>query len=79
MGGKEFRIRDIKGLRIETTIDRKIPPCLPLSKGGITPLWERGARGDLVQDVGSILRLFISEVFLVVGLGIDIRFVLWFI
>ena len=24
----------------------KIPPNLPLQKGGITPLWQRGVRGD---------------------------------
>ena len=30
-----------------TTLICKIPPNLPLPKGGITPLWQRGARGDL--------------------------------
>ena len=41
-------------------IDHKIPPHLPLPKGGITPLWKRGARGDFIEDVCSILRLSIG-------------------
>jgi hypothetical protein len=44
----------IKSLIIVTTLIYKIPPTLPLPapgrenipKGGITPLWQRGARGD---------------------------------
>ena len=35
------------------------PPYLPLPKGGITPLWKRGERGDFIDDVNSILRTFI--------------------
>jgi len=27
----------------------KIPPHLPFPKGGITPLWQRGARGDFLK------------------------------
>jgi hypothetical protein len=27
----------------------KIPPHLPFRKGGITPLWQRGARGDFLK------------------------------
>jgi hypothetical protein len=34
---------------------------LPLLKGGITPLCKRGARGDLIGDVNSILSLLIYE------------------
>jgi hypothetical protein len=30
-----------------TTLICKIPPNLPLLKGEITPLWQRGAWGDL--------------------------------
>jgi hypothetical protein len=33
--GKEL----INSLKIVTTLIRKIPPNLPLPKGGITPLW----------------------------------------
>jgi hypothetical protein len=40
----------IKGLIIITTIDHEIPPDLPLTKRGITPLFQRGARGDFVKD-----------------------------
>jgi hypothetical protein len=38
----------IKDLINNSDIDHKIPPNLPLSKGGITPLRKRGARGDFV-------------------------------
>jgi hypothetical protein len=33
----------IKSLIIVTTLIYKIPPPLPFPKGGITPLWQRGA------------------------------------
>jgi len=29
----------------------KIPPTLPLSKGGIPPLWQRGGGGDFLMPV----------------------------
>jgi hypothetical protein len=55
---RESQVQDlwhlIKSLIIVTTLIYKIPPTLPLPapgrentpKGGITPLWQRGARGD---------------------------------
>jgi hypothetical protein len=36
----------INNLKIVTTSIFKIPPNLPLPKGGNTPLWQRGGRGD---------------------------------
>jgi len=43
----------------------KIPPNpayrtgrLPLPKGGITPLWKRGVRGDFLFNVYSIIEAF---------------------
>ena len=33
------------------TLICKIPPNLPLLKGGITPLWQRGARGDFLMTM----------------------------
>jgi hypothetical protein len=36
----------MNSLKIVTTSICKIPPNLPLPKGGITPLWQRGERGD---------------------------------
>jgi hypothetical protein len=52
--------------------EKQIPPALPLQKGGITPLWQRGARGDfkppacgrgashltLLQSIGACRRAF---------------------
>jgi len=29
----------------------QIPPILPLQKGGISPLWQRGAGGDFHNDM----------------------------
>ena len=29
----------------------KIPPTLPFPKGGITPLWQRGVRGDFLMPM----------------------------
>jgi hypothetical protein len=40
--------KDINSLKIITTMICKIPPHLPFLKGGITPLWQRGARGDFI-------------------------------
>jgi DNA-binding transcriptional MerR regulator len=37
----------------------QIPPDLPLTKGGITPLWKRGARGDFGDHVNTISRRLI--------------------
>ena len=39
-------VTNTNNLKIVTTSICKIPPDLPFSKGGITPLWQRGARGD---------------------------------
>ena len=36
-------------------IEDQIPPILPLQKGGISPLWQRGARGDFRNDLSSQL------------------------
>jgi hypothetical protein len=33
-------------LKIVKTSICKIPPTFPFLKGGIAPLWQRGARGD---------------------------------
>jgi hypothetical protein len=52
-------LRVMNSLIIMTTLIRKIPPHLPLPapgrknipKGGITPLWQRGARGDFPMSV----------------------------
>jgi hypothetical protein len=44
-------LRVMNSLIIMTTLIRKIPPHLPFSKGGITPLWQRGARGDFPMSV----------------------------
>jgi hypothetical protein len=46
-GGEEL----INSLKIVTTLIHKIPPNLPFPKGGITPLWQRGARGDFPMRV----------------------------
>ena len=35
----------------------EIPPNLPLRKGGVTPLWERGDRGDFI----SLLVIYIHS------------------
>ena len=32
-----------------------IPPSLPLQKGGIPPLWQRGVRGDFWKNVSNQL------------------------
>src|SRR4030042_4715091 len=58
----EFGVADIfiiNSLIIITTLICKIPPNLPLPafsrektpKGGITPLWQRGARGDFLMTM----------------------------
>jgi hypothetical protein len=39
-------ISNINSLIIITTLIYKIPPNLPFPKEGVTPLWQRGARGD---------------------------------
>jgi hypothetical protein len=31
------------------------PSSLPFTKGGITPLWQRGVRGDLLNNMSSQL------------------------
>ena len=41
----------ISSLRIIGTLICKIPPNLPFPKGGITPLWQRGAREDFLMTV----------------------------
>ena len=60
----------INSLIIMTTLFYKIPPHLPLpvfdrkkiTKGReITPLWQRGARGDFAVHVNSILRPLIIQ------------------
>jgi hypothetical protein len=33
----------------------KIPPYLPLQKGGIPPLWQRGVRGDFGKNMSNQL------------------------
>ncbi len=33
----------------------QIRPFLPLQEGGITPLWQRGARGDFLKHMSSLL------------------------
>ncbi len=43
-GGEGIAITN-QSIIITTSID-KIPPTLPFPKGGVTPLWQRGARGD---------------------------------
>jgi len=40
----------INRLIIIVSHDRIIHPHLPLSKGGLTPLWKRGARGDFFNQ-----------------------------
>jgi len=36
-------------------IEDQIPPILPLQKGGISPLWQRGVGGDIPQaSVGQL-------------------------
>ena len=64
----------INSLIITKTLIRKIPPHLPFPKGGITPLWQRGATclreaasakaGGRFSDVcvNSILRPLISGI-----------------
>jgi hypothetical protein len=42
----QFKSQSINILKKITTFIYKIPPNLPFSKGGITPLWQRGVRGD---------------------------------
>ena len=32
-------------------IEDQIPPPLPLQKGGITPLWQRGVMGDFQNNM----------------------------
>jgi len=32
-------------------VEYQIPPILPLQKGGIFPLWQRGAGGDFRNDM----------------------------
>jgi hypothetical protein len=50
----------------------KIPPHLPLPKGGfIPPLWQRGARGDFLISVISILKPII---FICLLAGLKITF-----
>ena len=36
-------------------IEDQIPPPLPLQKGGITPLWQRGVRGDFQNNMSNQL------------------------
>jgi hypothetical protein len=55
---REFSLFDRGGRRHlrhggHTAFIRKIPPDLPLLKGGITvtPLWQRGVRGDFMEFV----------------------------
>lgn len=31
-------------------VEDQIPPTLPLQKGGISPLWKRGVRGDFYNN-----------------------------
>ena len=62
----------INTLIIIKTLFYKIPPHLPFPKGGITPLWQRGAGGDFAVDVNSILRSLnicmpVFEPFIVTG------------
>ena len=33
----------------------QIPPSLPLQKGGIAPLWQRGVRGDFLKPMSLLL------------------------
>ncbi len=62
-----------------TRLFYKIPPHLPLpvfdrkkiTKGrNSTPLWQRGARGDFVIHVNSILSPLIREEYLIVCIKI---------
>jgi hypothetical protein len=32
-------------------VEDQIPPALPFAKGGISPLWQRGVRGDFRKDM----------------------------
>jgi hypothetical protein len=41
----------ISSLTTITTFICKIPPNLPFPKGGMTPLWQRGARGDFLMTM----------------------------
>jgi len=41
----------INSLIVITTLICEIPPYLPFPKGGITPLWQRGARGDFLMTI----------------------------
>jgi hypothetical protein len=51
----------MNSLKIVTTSIYKIPPNLPLPKGGITHLRSRGVKGRFSNAyVNSILRLLIS-------------------
>ena len=45
----------MNSLTIMTTLICKIPPHLPFPKGGITPLWQRGARGDFLANMSTQL------------------------
>ena len=67
----EHRASIINSLKIKTTLIGKIPPTLPLPKGGIMPLFfasanqpglrQRGVRGDFLNSVHSIMNRLISS------------------
>ena len=55
------RDRLATSLKIVRTLICKISPNLPLPKGGINPLWKRGARGDFPNDAYPIMRRLIGS------------------